>query len=136
MFSVGIEILNFSQKLGHSVNGFGILPHLYNNRFYRLIIQFGVVLLFCNAPFVTSNSNFVIIRTGYKKWFCGQIAYIFLASLLYTAFVVITILLPLLPNLTFESSWGIVLSTLSQVSNTIPRVLSSLRLRLNTTAMQ
>ena len=110
-------ILRFSQTVGIPVNGFGILPHLYNNRFYRLFIQFGIVLLFCNAPFSTANSVFIIIRTGYRKWFVGQVMYILTASFIYTCFIFLSTLIPILSNITFQTTWGSVLSTLSQVSN-------------------
>jgi hypothetical protein len=119
IFTVSREIAIFSQNLGFSVNAIGILPHLYNNRFYRLFIQFGIVLLFCNAPFATANSNFIIIRTGYKKWFAGQALYILIASFLYTVFVFGATLIPVISNLTFQTTWGEVFSTLAQISNNV-----------------
>jgi hypothetical protein len=84
------------------------------------VIQFGVVLLFCNAPFVSANSAFVIIRTGYKKWFAGQILYVFFASFLYTSFVFLSTVISVLPNLTFEKNWGKVFATLAQTSHDVP----------------
>jgi hypothetical protein len=121
IFPFVTEILKFSQNLGEPVNGFGILPHLINNSFFRYAIQFGVILLFCNAPFVTPNSSFIIIRAGYKKWFSGQILYVFISSFIYTIFIFISTLIIALPNLTFEQSWGKVFSTLTQnLSHDVP----------------
>ena len=42
----------------------------------RMLFYFGVVLLFCNAPFMDDQQMFVLVRTGRLRWFAGQLAYI------------------------------------------------------------
>ena len=78
------NINDFSSRINEATNAFAVLPHLYNNQYFRLVIQFGIILMFSNAPFRNSNSLFCLIRTGYKKWCVGQLIYIVIASFIYT----------------------------------------------------
>lgn len=64
-----------------------IFPFLYSQFYTKIIFTELVVLLFCNAPFIDSNHTFVYMRSGRKKWLCGQIFYIFTASAVYYIFL-------------------------------------------------
>lgn len=64
-----------------------IFPFLYSQFHTKLIYTFPLILLFCNAPFIDSNQIFVYIRTGRKKWICGQMLYIVASSALYYIFL-------------------------------------------------
>lgn len=66
-----------------------IFPFLYQQYHTKLIFTLPVVLLFCNAPFADQNQIFVYMRTGRKKWLCGQILYIVVTSALYYIFLFI-----------------------------------------------
>lgn len=64
-----------------------IFPFMYSQFHLKLIFTFPLILLFCNAPFVDNNQIFVYLRSGRKKWLCGQIIYIIIASGLYYLFL-------------------------------------------------
>jgi hypothetical protein len=78
-----------------------------------LLIMLGIVLLFCDAPFIDAHQPYVIIRSGKRDWLLGQILYIMLASTLYFLFIALISVLMLMPNLTFSSQWGKILGTLA-----------------------
>jgi len=114
IFSYVSKVMPFARSAGYPINALGILPHFYNNRFWRCAVQFGIIFLFCNAPFAGANSNFVVIRAGYKKWFAGQILYILTASFAYVAFVFASMVISAFPNFTFEKNWGKIFGTLAR----------------------
>ncbi len=46
----------------------------------------GIMILFCDAPFINAGTSFLLIRSSRKNWVVGQIIYIFIASLIYYLF--------------------------------------------------
>lgn len=91
-----------------------IFPYLVQNYFIQMIIMLGFVLLFCDAPFLTEESPYMIVRTGRKVWLIGQIIYIILISFLFTLGLMIVTVIPLLPYIYVKNEWGKLLGTLSQ----------------------
>lgn len=83
-----------------------IFPFLYTQYYARLIFTMPIILLFCNAPFIDGNQTFVYMRTGRKRWLCGQVLYIISASAIYYLFLVaISVLFTIFfSDLGFE--WG------------------------------
>lgn len=79
-----------------------------------LIIMLGIVLLFCDAPFIEIDQPYMIMRSGRTLWVLGQIAYIVIASIVYFFIVVLFTMLILLPNLEFSIEWGKVIGTFAQ----------------------
>ena len=108
------NINDFSSRINEATNAFAVLPHLYNNQYFRLVINFGIILMFSNAPFRNSNSLFCLIRTGYKKWCVGQLIYIVIASFIYTTLFFLLTIVCTVPTLGFSLSWGKTFSTLAQ----------------------
>lgn len=108
------NVNDFSSRINEATNALAVLPHLYNNQYFRLVIQFGIILMFSNAPFRNANSLFCIIRTGYKKWCVGQLIYIVTASILYTTLFFLLTIVCTVPTLGFSFSWGKTFSTLAQ----------------------
>lgn len=89
-----------------------IFPFLYSQFHTKLIYTFPLILLFSNAPFVDSNQIFVYLRTGRKKWLCGQILYIVSASALYYFFLFFISILSTIPYGTVSfTEWGKTLMT-------------------------
>ncbi len=70
-------------------------------------------LIFSNAPFYRSSSQFEIVRSGRLAWILGQIIYIMAASLIAVLFVWVTSWAAMLPNLSFSADWGQVERTLA-----------------------
>lgn len=90
-----------------------IYPFLSSDYYVILIMMFGTVLLFCNAPFIGQQTRFTIIRCGKTPWICGQILYVLLASFVYISLLHLISLLILLPDIQWMDSWGKVYYTLS-----------------------
>lgn len=67
--------------------GLAVTPYFFafqmDDGITRMLFYFGVVLLFCNAPFMDDQQMFVLVRTGRLRWFAGQLAYIVAANLVY-----------------------------------------------------
>lgn len=107
-------------------------PFLFSGGFVLLYFYMGVLLVFCDAPFVDGQQLYVILRTGSRNWFRGKIIYIFLTSCIYYLLMYAISLLESIPYLGFSSNWEMVLQSLAADGNVgiyrlkIPeRVLSS-----------
>ena len=90
-----------------------IFPFLYSQFHTKLIFMLGVVLMFCNAPFIDSNQVFVYMRSGRVKWLCGQILYIAAASAAYFLFLLAISLLFTMFSGGISLEWGKTLVSLS-----------------------
>lgn len=91
-------------------------PFAFSTLIYTLFLYFGVVLLFCNAPFVDGQQMFVILRSGKKTWFRGQILYIILSSVAYFTYIGLLSIIMYFPHLGITSDWGDVLGEISRNS--------------------
>lgn len=72
----------------------------------KILLYFGVVLLFCNAPFADRIYTSVVLRSGRTSWSMGQAGYITLASLFYTFFIFISSIVVIFPRISFTLQWG------------------------------
>lgn len=91
-----------------------IFPYITIDRLTLMLVMLGVVLLFCDAPFIDEHQPYVLIRAGKRDWLWGQVLYIMLGSLCYFLFVAVVSALLLLPHLTFAGGWGKIWGTLAQ----------------------
>ena len=82
---------------------------------------FGILLLFCDAPFVDKQQMDVILRVGKKNWFRGKILYIITASLLYFLYLFFISIAAFWPNVGFTLKWGELISVLSAQHNSVLR---------------
>lgn len=82
------------------------------HRFLPVMILF--LLLISDAPFRTRQQSFVILRTGKRVWLKGQLLYLLLVSIGYTALIWLFSWVWYLPELTWEPNWGNALRTASQ----------------------
>ncbi len=93
-----------------------IFPYLALDPTVLLLLMLGIVLLFCDAPFIDAHQPYVIIRSGKRDWLLGQILYIMATSAVYFLFITLNCVLMLLPDLAFSSDWGKILGTLAQTN--------------------
>ncbi len=92
-----------------------ILPFFVSK---RMLMYVGtVILLFSSAPFATSHTPYVQIRTSRLNWFVGQILYLSMASLVIPLLIWGSLVLSLLPVMRFSWDWGGVIRSLAQYSN-------------------
>lgn len=77
-----------------------------SNGLLKVMILFGIILLFCNAPFLHEQKTYAIIRIGRNAWWKGECLYIVIASLLYVCFICIVSALIVLPCISFNEYWG------------------------------
>lgn len=90
-----------------------IFPFLSSDYYVILIIMFGALLLFCNAPFIGPQTRFMLVRCGKTPWICGQVLYVLLASLVYVSLIHIISILLLLPDMQWTNTWGKIYYTLA-----------------------
>jgi len=74
--------------------------------FIKVLLYAGIIVLFCNAPFVSHLTPSVLLRGKRKGWIGGEIAYVFLVSFLYLAFLIILSMLCILPTVSLSELWG------------------------------
>lgn len=109
IFSKTREMVTPFLKNDLGINGFGVFPVLYNNQvgIFRFIFMFGIILLYCDAPFFDKNQQFIFLRAGRTIWNLGQLFYIFVSAFLYLFLNVLVSILSCLPNLGFSFYfWG------------------------------
>lgn len=80
---------------------------------HTIFYYFGLLLLFCDAPFVDNQQMDVILRSGKKNWFRGKIFYIVATSCLYFLFVAIAGLIEFIPYAGFSFYWEDMMNILS-----------------------
>ena len=100
-------VRTYAQDLGLSVTPYFFAFQMADN-ITRLLFYFGLILLLCDAPFTDSQQLFVFMRTGRRKWFMGQILYIFLATAAYFLLVAIASIIMFIPYEAPSLRWGTV----------------------------
>lgn len=108
-------VLNVSFKLGEAVSPW-IFPFILNDEYMVSMIFFTLILLLCDAPFISEEHTFMVIRSGKTKFYTAQILYIMLACAIFVVTAVTATILLLLPNLTYTDDWGKILGTLAQTT--------------------
>lgn len=108
-------ILQFCDYYEVGISPF-LFPFFLSDDHVVLIVSLGAMLLFCDAPFIDLEQPYIILRAGRKNWVLGQILYLIIASILYTAFAFLMMLLLLLPKLELQFDWGKVIGTLVQTT--------------------
>lgn len=91
-----------------------IFPCLMAEPYSLLMIMLGIILLFCDAPFLDEEQPYVILRAGRKCWCIAQLFYIVLAAFLYFLIVFTLTVVLLLPEIQFSVEWGTAINTLSK----------------------
>jgi len=122
---VAFSIWNFSWISDYaSAVGFAsspwVFPFLLTTPIMFPIYGCLTILLFCNAPFTDSHTQFLMIRVSRRNWVIGQLLYIIAAAFVYTAFFIVASMLVLIPNLQLTIDWGAVLKTLLSIREAYP----------------
>lgn len=78
----------------------------------KTVLHVGMLLLLCDAPFLTPLSPYMILRSRRKSWWYGECLYIVIAAGIYTLFLFLVSALIILPVGTFGNDWGGVLRDL------------------------
>lgn len=113
---IGIEpVRGYAVGRGLSISCW-YYPFLFINNMVKIFFYFGVILLFCNAPFVDEQQMYVLQRTGRKSWFLGQMLYIVAASALYFLYVYLVSVAEFVPYVGFSLEWEKVIVELAQNS--------------------
>lgn len=105
--------LEFSREVSIAITPW-IFPYLTCNSTFLMILMLGVILLFCDAPFVDSTQYYVLVRCGKNNWIISRFIYILMASFVYIAVAEVFAVISISSNLQFSSSWGKVFGTLAQ----------------------
>lgn len=90
-----------------------IFPHLYTDRYIRILFMLPLLFIYCDAPFIDKNQIYILVRCRRKLWGLGQIIYIFMTSVIYFSFVVAMTVLLNIRNIEYMNDWGKVLGTLA-----------------------
>ena len=115
LHSILSPILIFCKNSGHNISLY-VFPFIMSHTNSVTLIMLGVILLFCDAPFIEIDQPYIIMRSGRKVWTLGQILYILIASFIYFFFILAFSCLILLPHIEFGMEWGKVIGTFAQTS--------------------
>lgn len=115
LYSRVVPIKEFCATFGYPITPH-VFPFLMSDQFSVMLIMLGVVLLFCDAPFIENEQPYSIIRSGRKAWLFSQLLYIVLASAVYFIVVIFISIIVLLPNVEFSLGWGKVIGTFAQTN--------------------
>lgn len=123
-YVVLILIMGYITMMMNSINSFcdtsgyritpWVFPFFMAQPYSLLMILLGLILLFCDAPFMDSECPYLIMRSGRSAWTAGQLVYILFSSAIYFLTVLALTIINLLPHLSWESGWGRVINTFSQ----------------------
>lgn len=83
-----------------------IFPFLTTYRYMKIIYLFPLLLLFCDAPFVDANQQFVMIRSSRLSWGIGQMLYIISGSFFYALFMLLSSIVVNIGHIQMGASWG------------------------------
>ncbi|MDD6071474.1 MAG: hypothetical protein PUC12_11800 [Clostridiales bacterium] len=115
------SIRTYAKDLGLSVTPYFFAFQMADG-ITRLLFYFGLILLLCDAPFTDSQQMFVLTRTGRRKWFMGQILYVFLASAGYFLLVAAASIIMFIPYVAPSLKWGTIFTVCAD-SNTLTGII-------------
>lgn len=102
-----------------------IYPFLLDDWYIAMVVQFGIILLFCDAPFMNEGTAYLLSRAGRRAWLFGQMLFIVCLSFLYQAFIALSSTAMLFPNVEWNANWGKVLGTLAQTYGDISSIITT-----------
>ena len=117
-------VRQFCAEQGMAISNW-FYPFLFSETINTMFFFFGIILLFCDAPFVDRHQLFVVMRTGKRKWFLGKIVYVFVASFAYFTWMYMVSIIEFIPYVGVSANWERILEGLSitnKIGNTIVNV--------------
>lgn len=116
IFTYERDIFDYAVNINAKVTPW-LFPFLNGQKFMRIILLLGPVLMFCNAPFINSSHISIIMRAGRSAVTLGNIIYIVFSSVLYYLFIIIAGILPFVLSISWTLEWGDAIGTLSMYSS-------------------
>lgn len=88
-----------------------LLPLLFTdamiaNGLLKVLLFFGTIFLFCNAPFLDEHKYFLILRSGRSGWWLGEVLYVMAGSFFYMLELFLVSTLIALPCASVGQGWG------------------------------
>lgn len=120
-----ILILNVFYDVNILVDIFGVkctpwlFPFIHTNVSTNILYFALIAVVYSNAPFEDSNTQFVITRTGKRNWIVGQIVYVYISAFIITLFYIIVPVLIIFSNMDFSFEWGKLLMLLGNENSFI-----------------
>ncbi len=99
-------------KMNYPATPWGIL-FAFSGLYFNLIFIVGAIYLYARVPFMERWQMYQLIRLGRQKWIGIQIFKIVAASFLYTAAVLASGVLIMMPHLEWKADWGKLYHTLA-----------------------
>lgn len=96
-------------KIGGAVS-IGILAYNFTYSYSLLKIYLAMLLIFSELPFSDPSQTTVIARSGKRGWYLSQIIYVFAVSIAITLIISLVSMILLTGHLSFENSWGRLIS--------------------------
>lgn len=125
IFTYEKDIFNYATNINAKVTPW-LFPFLNGQKFMRIILLLGSVLMFCNAPFVNSSHISIIMRAGRSAVIFGNVIYIIFSSILYYLFIILASILPFVFDISWTFEWGDAIGTLSMYpSENVIAIISS-----------
>lgn len=114
-------IADSAEKMEVGINVVTLFPMLYSNSvgLGRVIMGAGILLVFCDAPFIDRNQQFVISRAGKGRFCVAQILYIVITSAVYTCILAIAPCLFTKGRIGVSDEWGTLFRSTVQGGNGI-----------------
>lgn len=110
-----LPVLQFCDMVGLNMTPFAAV-FVFNDIYYTFlstIMSLGMIALCAGAPFLSQYQVHVLLRTGRKRWLRGQLAYLCVLALIYTAFWAVCPLICALGRIEWSAEWGKIWSTLA-----------------------
>lgn len=104
--------VDFCRDIGYPVRPW-LFPLLPGTTIAFMPLYLAFVLLISDAPFLNRQQQFVLQRVGKRAWAAGQLLYLFLACVIYTAALWLLSWVFLLPVLEWKDGWGPLLTTVA-----------------------
>lgn len=90
-----------------------IFPFFMYDRYLQFCISLCLIMLFCDAPFMDNLHPYYLQRIGRKKWFFGQLLYIFTSSIIFFCFLWLSMIFICIERINFSVEWGTCLELLA-----------------------
>lgn len=109
------QVGDFAKIVGLRVHPW-LFSHLTNDFVCQLVFTAACVAIFCDAPWNTRLSEYILVRSGKRAQSGGHILYIAILSLVYTLFIFVMSVFAVSFNAEFAGGWGKVLGTLARTN--------------------
>jgi hypothetical protein len=96
-----------------------VFPHYLANPTMTLVYCCFVILLYCDAPFMDSHMSQIVLHIGRVDWLIGQFLFIVISSLVYALWLALSVIIVLIPHVSFANEWGNVLYGIAQQTSLI-----------------